>query len=129
MWDEVKDRLGDSALKLSGGQQQRLCIARSLAVDPLALLLDEPCSSLDPKATRKIEDLLEELKAKVPILIVTHDMFQASRIADKTAFFTAEHREGLPDPRGILVEFGPTKQIFGNPQDKRTEAYVTGKLE
>jgi len=118
LWDEVKDRLRAPAHALSGGQQQRLCIARSLAVDPLVLLLDEPCSALDPTATLKIEDLLGELKSRVTIVIVTHNMQQAARVADRTAF--------LLD--GELIEVGPTAAIFTNPRDRRTEDYVTGKF-
>jgi phosphate transport system ATP-binding protein len=118
LWEEVKDRLGAPAHALSGGQQQRLCIARSLAVDPLVLLLDEPCSALDPTATLKIEDLLGDLKRRVTIVIVTHNMQQAARVADRTAF--------LLD--GELVEAGPTAEIFTKPRDRRTEEYVTGKF-
>jgi phosphate transport system ATP-binding protein len=118
LWEEVKDRLGEAGVGLSGGQQQRLCIARSLAVDPAVLLMDEPCSALDPIATLRIEDLIEELKARVTIVIVTHNMQQAARVADRTAFMLA----------GRLVEVGPTQTIFTNPTDTRTEEYVTGKF-
>ncbi|HWH10844.1 MAG TPA: phosphate ABC transporter ATP-binding protein PstB [Solirubrobacteraceae bacterium] len=118
IWDEVKDRLGQAGIGLSGGQQQRLCIARSLAVDPEVLLMDEPCSALDPIATLKIEELIDELKQRVTIVIVTHNMQQAARVADRTAFMLS----------GDLVEVGPTQQIFTNPADQRTEEYVTGKF-
>ncbi|MDE3069709.1 MAG: phosphate ABC transporter ATP-binding protein [Acidobacteriota bacterium] len=118
LWHEVDGRLSDSATSLSGGQQQRLCIARSLAVDPAVLLMDEPCSALDPTATLKIEELIDQLKARVTIGIVTHNMQQAARVADRTAF--------LLD--GELVEVGPTQTIFTTPSDQRTEEYVTGKF-
>jgi phosphate transport system ATP-binding protein len=118
IWEEVKDRLGQPGIGLSGGQQQRLCIARSLAVDPEVLLMDEPCSALDPIATLKIEELMGELKERVTIVIVTHNMQQAARVADRTAFMLS----------GDLVEVGPTQQIFTNPADQRTEEYVTGKF-
>ncbi|MFE8600223.1 phosphate ABC transporter ATP-binding protein PstB [Archangium violaceum] len=118
LWDEVKDRLNDSALSLSGGQQQRLCIARALAVEPEVLLMDEPASALDPIATAKIEELIHELKERYTIAIVTHNMQQAARVSDRTAFFYM----------GELVECGPTEQIFTNPREKRTEDYVTGKF-
>jgi phosphate transport system ATP-binding protein len=118
LWEEVKDRLGEPGVGLSGGQQQRLCIARSLAVEPEVLLMDEPCSALDPIATLKIEDLIEDLKSRVTIVIVTHNMQQAARVADRTAFMLA----------GELVEVGPTPTIFTNPADSRTEEYVTGKF-
>jgi phosphate transport system ATP-binding protein len=118
IWDEVKDRLHESALGLSGGQQQRLCIARALAVEPEVLLMDEPASALDPIATAKIEDLIHELKARYTIAIVTHNMQQAARVSDQTAFFYM----------GELVEVGATEQIFTNPQESRTEDYVTGKF-
>jgi phosphate transport system ATP-binding protein len=118
LWEEVKDRLGASALSLSGGQQQRLCIARALAVEPEVLLMDEPASALDPIATAKIEDLIHELKERYTIVIVTHNMQQAGRVSDQTAFFYM----------GDLVEVGPTEKIFTNPSEKRTEDYVTGKF-
>ena len=118
IWDEVKDRLKKSALGLSGGQQQRLCIARALAVEPEVLLMDEPTSALDPISTSKIEDLAMELKSDYTIVIVTHNMQQAARISDKTAFFLL----------GELVEFGPTEQVFSMPKDKRTEDYITGRF-
>jgi phosphate transport system ATP-binding protein len=123
LWDEVKDKLKASGASLSGGQQQRLCIARSLAMQPHVLLMDEPCSALDPIATFKIETLINELKRQYTIVIVTHNMQQASRVADETAFFLAgEERIGK------LVEFGPTNQLFTNPTDSRTEAYITGRF-
>jgi phosphate transport system ATP-binding protein len=118
LWDEVKDRLREPGSGLSGGQQQRLCIARSLAVDPEVILMDEPCSALDPIATLKIEELIEELKKRVTIVIVTHNMQQAARVADRTAFMLG----------GQLVEVGPTDEIFTAPSDSRTEEYVTGKF-
>ena len=118
IWDEVKDRLKKNALGLSGGQQQRLCIARALAVEPEVLLMDEPTSALDPISTSKIEDLAVQLKEKYTIVIVTHNMQQAARISDNTAFFLL----------GDLVEFGSTEQIFSNPHDKRTEDYITGRF-
>ncbi len=128
LWDEVKDRLKDSALGLSGGQQQRLCIARALAVDPDVLLMDEPCSALDPIATARIEDLMQEIKQDYTILIVTHNMQQAARVSDTTAFFTTDVREESETRTGILVEVGPTGTIFSNPSDERTENYVTGRF-
>ena len=118
LWDEVKDRLSDSALRLSGGQQQRLCIARCLVVEPEVILFDEPCASLDPISTRKIEDLIVELKKDYTILVVTHNMQQAARISSKAAFFLL----------GELIEFGNTEDIFTNPRDKRTEDYVSGRF-
>jgi phosphate transport system ATP-binding protein len=114
----VKDRLDTNALSLSGGQQQRLCIARALAVRPNILLMDEPCSALDPIATAKVEDLIHDLKRTLTVVIVTHNMQQAARVSDYTAFFLA----------GELVEFGPTKDIFETPNDRRTEDYVTGRF-
>ena len=123
LWDEVKDDLGKSGLALSGGQQQRLCIARALAVEPNVILMDEPASALDPIATLRIEELIRELKKQYTIVIVTHNMQQAARVSDYTAFFyTDESRTG------ILVEFGNTKKIFTNPDDKRTEDYITGRF-
>lgn len=118
IWDEVKDRLKKSALGLSGGQQQRICIARALAVEPEVLLMDEPTSALDPISTTKIEDLMEELKKKYTVVVVTHNMQQAVRVSDYTAFFLI----------GVMVEFGETKKIFSYPQDKRTEDYITGRF-
>jgi phosphate transport system ATP-binding protein len=127
LWDEVKDRLKTNAFGMSGGQQQRLCIARCLAVEPDVILMDEPCSALDPISTGKIEDLMIDLKKEYSIVIVTHNMQQAARVSDKTAFFTVElddeeHRSGR------VVEFDDTEKIFTNPSDSRTEAYVTGKV-
>ena len=118
IWDEVKDRLKKSALGLSGGQQQRICIARALAVEPEILLMDEPTSALDPISTMKIEDLMEDLKKKYTVVVVTHNMQQALRVSDDTAFFLV----------GEMVEFGPTKQLFSYPKEKRTEAYITGRF-
>ncbi len=118
LWDEVKDRLHDSALNLSGGQQQRLCIARALAMQPEVILMDEPCSALDPVSTARIEDLLFELKEKYTIVIVTHNMQQASRVSDFTAFME----------NGVLVEYGETEQVFTRPGNRRTEDYVTGRF-
>ena len=127
LWDEVKDRLKTNAFGMSGGQQQRLCIARCLAVEPDVILMDEPCSALDPISTGKIEDLMLELEKEYSIVIVTHNMQQAARVSDKTAFFTVEL--GDDDHRtGRVVEFDDTETIFTNPSDSRTEAYVTGKV-
>jgi phosphate transport system ATP-binding protein len=124
VWDEVKDRLKTNAFGMSGGQQQRLCIARCLAVEPDVILMDEPCSALDPISTGKIEDLMIDLKREYSIVIVTHNMQQAARVSDKTAFFTV-----TPEDRvGTLVEFDDTETVFTNPTDPRTEAYVTGKV-
>ena len=127
LWGEVKDKLKTSALSLSGGQAQRLCIARALAVDPDVLLMDEPCSALDPIATARIEDLMEELKDDLTIVIVTHNMQQAARVSDRTAFYTAE-----PDEEGRrvgkLIEYDATEKIFTNPGDPRTEGYITGRF-
>lgn len=128
LWDEVKNRLKESALGLSGGQQQRLCIARAIAVNPEVILMDEPCSALDPIATMKIEDLMLELEEKYTIVIVTHNMQQASRVSNYTAFFTTEVNLESDRRTGQLVEFDQTEKIFMNPQDSRTEAYVTGKV-
>jgi phosphate transport system ATP-binding protein len=127
LWDEVKDRLKRSALSLSGGQQQRLCIARALAVEPDVILMDEPASALDPIATTRIEDLMHELKKAYTIVIVTHNMQQAARVADMTAFFSVERLEG-GDRTGILVEYDATAKLFTQPGDKRTEDYVTGRF-
>jgi phosphate transport system ATP-binding protein len=127
LWDEVKDRLKTNAFGMSGGQQQRLCIARCLAVEPDVILMDEPCSALDPISTGKIEDLMLELKQEYSIVIVAHNMQQAARVSDRTAFFTVELSED--DHRtGRVVEFDDTEKIFTNPSDPRTEAYVTGKV-
>jgi phosphate transport system ATP-binding protein len=128
LWDEVKDRLKDSALSLSGGQQQRLCIARCLAVEPDVLLMDEPASALDPIATTRIEDLMHDLKQNYTIVIVTHNMQQAARIADMTAFFSVEISDEGKNRTGILVEYDTTPKIFTQPSDKRTEDYVTGRF-
>ncbi len=128
LWDEVKDRLKQSAYGMSGGQQQRLCIARALATDPDVLLMDEPCSALDPISTARIEDLLLELRRSYAIVIVTHNMQQAARVSDRTAFFTVELDEGERHRTGRIVEFDATEKIFQNPADPRTEAYVTGKV-
>jgi len=118
LWDEVKDRLRRSAMELSGGQQQRLCIARTIAVKPEVILMDEPCSALDPISTLKIEELIEELKAKYTIIIVTHNMQQAARVSDVTAFFYL----------GQMIECGPTRKMFTNPEQKQTEDYITGRF-
>ena len=123
LWDEVRDRLKSSGLSLSGGQQQRLCIARTIAVGPEIILMDEPCSALDPIATLAIEDLMRELTKEYTIIIVTHNMQQAARVSDYTAFLTADERR-----IGELVEFDETRQIFTNPRDERTEAYITGRF-
>jgi len=118
LWDEVKDRLEDPSISLSGGQQQRLCIARALAVEPEIVLMDEPCSALDPLATLQIEDLIKELKQRYTVVIVTHNLQQAGRIADTTAFFF----------QGKLIEVGPTTRLFSQPENKQTEDYITGRF-
>jgi phosphate transport system ATP-binding protein len=128
LWDEVKDRLKESALSLSGGQQQRLCIARCLAVEPEVILMDEPASALDPISTTAIEDLMHELKRDYTIVIVTHNMQQAARVADMTAFFSVKVSDDGKDRTGILVEYDTTPKIFTTPSDKRTEGYVTGRF-
>jgi len=128
LWDEVKDRLEDNALGLSGGQQQRLCIARALAVEPDVILMDEPASALDPISTTRIEDLMHELKREYTIVIVTHNMQQAARVADMTAFFSVVVNEDGSARRGVLVEYDTTTKIFTMPSDKRTEDYVTGRF-
>jgi phosphate transport system ATP-binding protein len=135
LWDEVKDRLGDSALGLSGGQQQRLCIARALAVEPDVLLMDEPCSALDPIATGRIEDLLHQLRDRYTIVIVTHNMQQAARVSDRTAFISSgavpgggPGVDGAGARCGQLVEYGPTAEVFSSPLDTRTQDYVTGRF-
>jgi phosphate transport system ATP-binding protein len=123
LWDEVKDKLHQSGVSLSGGQQQRLCIARAMAVEPEIILMDEPCSALDPTATLKIEDLMRTLAGNYTIVIVTHNMQQAARVSDMAAFFLMDG-----DRAGILVEYGKTSQLFTNPVDKRTEDYITGRF-
>jgi len=128
LWDEVKDRLKASGLGLSGGQQQRLCIARAIANDPEVLLMDEPCSALDPIATARIEDLMQEIKDQYTIVIVTHNMQQAARVSDRTAFFTAEVNPESDTRTGVLVEYDSTDTMFSNPTDERTENYVTGRF-
>jgi phosphate transport system ATP-binding protein len=128
LWDEVKDRLKTSALGMSGGQQQRLCIARAIAVEPEVVLMDEPCSALDPIATARIEELMQEIKSCYTIVIVTHNMQQAARVSDRTAFFTTEVSEQGDRRTGRLVEFDITEKIFSNPSDTRTENYVTGRF-
>jgi phosphate transport system ATP-binding protein len=128
LWDEVKDRLKKSALGLSGGQQQRLCIARTLAVEPDVVLMDEPCSALDPIATGAIEDLMQEIKSKYTIVIVTHNMQQATRVSDRTAFFSVLINETSDTRTGVLVEYDRTAKLFQDPRDSRTRAYVTGRM-
>lgn len=123
LWDEVKDKLKESAYALSGGQQQRLCIARTIAIQPEIILMDEPASALDPISTLRIEELMQELKQNYTIIIVTHNMQQAARASDQTAFFTMDE-----DRAGLMVEFGATQQIFTNPKEKRTEDYITGRF-
>ncbi len=126
LWDEVKGKLKASAFSLSGGQQQRLCIARAIAVKPDVILMDEPCSALDPLATIRIEELMTELKSDYTIVIVTHNMQQAARVSDRTAFFTVEEADG--GRTGLLVESGPTEKIFTSPSDQRTDDYITGRF-
>ena len=128
LWDEVKDRLSKSGLGLSGGQQQRLCIARTLAVEPDVVLMDEPCSALDPIATGAIEDLMQEIKSKYTIVIVTHNMQQATRVSDRTAFFSVLINEESDTRTGVLVEYDRTGKLFQDPNDSRTRAYVTGRM-
>ena len=128
LWDEVKDKLKQSAFGLSGGQQQRLCIARTIAVQPEVILMDEPCSALDPIATTKIEDLMHELRGEYTIVIVTHNMQQAARVADRTAFFTALPDETTGDRTGVLVEYDFTSKLFEQPADQRTEDYISGRF-
>jgi phosphate transport system ATP-binding protein len=128
LWDEVKDRLHASALAMSGGQQQRLCIARTIAVEPEVVLMDEPCSALDPIATARIEELMRELKRTYTIVIVTHNMQQAARVSDRTAFFTAEVDPKAERRTGVLVEYDATARIFSNPREERTENYITGRF-
>ncbi len=128
LWDEVKDKLDSLGLSLSGGQQQRLCIARAIATRPDVILMDEPCSSLDPIATQRIEDLMQELVSDYTIVIVTHNMQQAARVSDRTAFFTVEVNEATGHRTGIVVEYDRTEVIFTKPSDQRTEDYVTGRF-
>jgi phosphate transport system ATP-binding protein len=128
LWDEVKDRLKESAMGLSGGQQQRLCIARAIATRPDVVLMDEPCSALDPIATARIEDLMQEIKSEFTIVIVTHNMQQAARVSDATAFFSTEVNPESDRRTGFLVEFDRTETIFSNPSDERTENYITGRF-
>ncbi|WP_205327406.1 phosphate ABC transporter ATP-binding protein PstB [Glycomyces sp. YM15] len=128
LWDEVKDKLKQSALALSGGQQQRLCIARTIALAPEVVLMDEPCSALDPIATARIEELMVDLAKQFTIVIVTHNMQQAARVSDKTAFFSTEVNEQSDTRTGVLVEFDDTQRIFTTPSDERTENYVTGRF-
>jgi phosphate transport system ATP-binding protein len=128
LWDEVKDRLNKSGLALSGGQAQRLCIARTLAVEPDVVLMDEPCSALDPIATGKIEDLMHEIKSQYTIVIVTHNMQQAARVSNRTAFFSVLRDDKSDTRTGVLVEYDRTANIFENPHDSRTQDYVTGRM-
>ena len=128
LWDEVRDKLKESGLALSGGQQQRLCIARAIATKPDVILMDEPCSALDPIATQRIEDLMQELVSDYTIVIVTHNMQQAARVSDRTAFFTVEVDQKTGQRTGRIVEYDKTETIFTNPSDKRTEDYVTGRF-
>jgi phosphate transport system ATP-binding protein len=128
LWDEVKDRLDKSGLSLSGGQAQRLCIARTLAVEPEVVLMDEPCSALDPIATGAIEDLMKEIKSRYTIVIVTHNMQQAARVSDRTAFFSVLQDAATDTRTGVLVEYDSTEHIFQNPRDARTQAYVSGRM-
>jgi phosphate transport system ATP-binding protein len=128
LWDEVKNDIRKNAYDLSGGQQQRLCIARAIAVEPDTILMDEPCSALDPIATARIEDLMHELKERYSIVIVTHNMQQAARVSEMTAFLTAEVSDDGGSRNGVLVEYSPTETIFTRPTDPRTEAYITGRF-
>jgi phosphate transport system ATP-binding protein len=128
LWDEVKDKLKQSAYGLSGGQQQRLCIARTIATRPDVILMDEPCSALDPIATSRIEDLMLEMRENYAIIVVTHNMQQAARISDRTAFFTAKADETTGNRTGLQVEYNLTSKIFSNPSDRRTEAYISGRF-
>ncbi|HVL84532.1 MAG TPA: phosphate ABC transporter ATP-binding protein PstB [Pseudonocardia sp.] len=128
LWDEVKDKLKQNAYSLSGGQQQRLCIARTIATQPDVILMDEPCSALDPIATSRIEDLMLEIRNDYTIIIVTHNMQQAARVSDRTAFFTAQADDTTGNRTGLLVEFDKTGTIFANPSDKRTEDYISGRF-
>ncbi len=128
LWDEVKNKLHRSGLELSGGQQQRLCIARTLAVEPEVILMDEPCSALDPISTAKVEDLMDELKTDYTIVIVTHNMQQARRVSDMTACLMLDETAADGHRTGIIAEFSPTDRLFTNPRDPRTEAYITGRI-
>ena len=128
LWDEVKNRLNASGLGLSGGQAQRLCIARTIAVEPDVVLMDEPASALDPIATGRIEDLMQEIKSRYTIVIVTHNMQQATRVSDRTAFYSVLRDEKSDVRTGVLVEYGRTEKIFQDPTDDRTQAYVTGRM-
>jgi phosphate transport system ATP-binding protein len=128
LWDEVKDRLNKSGLSLSGGQAQRLCIARTLAVEPDVVLMDEPCSALDPIATGRIEDLMQQIKSHYTIVIVTHNMQQAARVSDRTAFYSVLRDDKSDIRTGVLVEYDSTETIFQSPRDSRTQAYVTGRM-
>jgi phosphate transport system ATP-binding protein len=128
LWDEVKDKLKQSAYGLSGGQQQRLCIARAIATKPDVILMDEPCSALDPIATSRIEDLMLQMREDYALIIVTHNMQQAARVSDRTAFFTAKPDETTGNRTGLLVEYNQTAKIFSNPDDERTEAYISGRF-
>ena len=128
LWDEVKSHLRSSGLSLSGGQQQRLCIARAIAVEPEVILMDEPCSALDPIATARIEDLMQVIKQQYTIIIVTHNMQQAARVSDRVAFFTTEVNEAGDRRTGVMAEFARTSKIFSNPNDERTEQYITGRF-
>jgi phosphate transport system ATP-binding protein len=128
LWDEVKSKLNKSGLELSGGQQQRLCIARTLAVEPEVILMDEPCSALDPISTARVEDLMDDLKADYTIVIVTHNMQQARRTSDMTACLMLDETSGNGQRTGIIAEFSPTDRLFTNPRDPRTEAYITGRI-
>jgi phosphate transport system ATP-binding protein len=128
LWEEVKDRLAAPGTSLSGGQQQRLCIARAIATDPDVILMDEPCSALDPIATGRIEDLMHELRDTYSIVIVTHNMQQAARVSDRTAFFSVQQKDENSDRTGVLVEYGMTTQIFEQPKDERTEGYISGRF-
>jgi phosphate transport system ATP-binding protein len=128
LWDEVKDKLKQNAYGLSGGQQQRLCIARTISVQPEVILMDEPCSALDPIATARIEDLMTQLREEYTLVVVTHNMQQAARVSDRTAFFTAKPDETTGDRTGMLVEFDKTSKIFANPSEKATEDYITGRF-
>jgi phosphate transport system ATP-binding protein len=128
LWDEVKDKLHRSGLELSGGQQQRLCIARTLSVEPEVILMDEPCSALDPISTKRVEDLMDDLKKDYTIVIVTHNMQQARRSSDMTACMMLDEKSTAGHRTGVVAEFSPTHELFTNPKDPRTEAYITGRI-